>query len=49
MRIFPAYFSVDEEVLNYDSIDCPKCGEKLEFEFDDDDDEGCCCGKKDED
>ena len=41
--------SVDEEVLNYDSIDCPKCGEKLEFEFDDDDDEGCCCGKKDED
>ena len=31
--------SVDEEVLNYDSIDCPKCGEKLEFEFDEDDEE----------
>ena len=42
--------SVDEDVLSYDSIKCPKCGETLEFEFDEDEDEddseACCCGNK---
>ena len=43
--------SVDEDVLSYDSIKCPNCGETLEFEFDEDDEgeddgEACCCGKK---
>ena len=34
--------------MSYDSIKCPKCGETLEFEFDEDeDDEGCCCKKDD--
>ena len=49
-----AEISLDEEILNYDSFKCPKCGEKLEFEFDEDDgedsedDECCCCGKNEE-
>ena len=42
--------TVDEDVLSYDSIKCPVCGETLEFEFDEDDeaedDGACCCGKK---
>jgi len=29
--------SVDEDVLNLGSIQCPNCGEMLEFEFDEDD------------
>ena len=41
--------SVDEDVLSYDSIRCPKCGEKLEFEFDEDEDEACCCKEDSED
>ena len=28
---------LDEETLLNDSVDCPKCGEPLEFEFDEDD------------
>ncbi len=47
-----AEISLDEEILNYDSFKCPKCGETLEFEFDEDDgsdDECCCCGKDDQD
>ncbi len=41
---------LDEEiVVKYDSIKCPQCGEKLEFEFDTDEDEGCCCKKDDKD
>ena len=46
-----AEISLDEEILNYDSFKCPKCGETLEFEFDEDDgsdDECCCCGKDDQ-
>ena len=31
--------SVDESVLDEDSIECPACGETLEFDFDEDDDE----------
>ena len=42
-------FSVDEDVLSYDSMPCPKCGEKLEFEFDEDDEDDDCCCKKDDD
>ena len=29
--------TVDEDVLNLGSIQCPNCGEMLEFEFDEDD------------
>lgn len=39
-------FSVDEDTLLEGSIECPKCGEKLEFEIEDcdcDDDCGCSC------
>ena len=31
--------TVDEDVLNLGSIQCPNCGEMMEFEFDDEDDE----------
>ena len=31
--------TVDEEVLELGAIDCPNCGEALEFDFDEDDDE----------
>jgi len=30
---------IDEDILAQESIDCPSCGEKLEFDFDDDEDE----------
>ena len=37
-------FSVDEETLLEGGIDCPSCGERLEFEVDcDDEDCGCGC------
>ena len=29
--------TIDEDVLNLGSIQCPKCGEMMEFEFDEDD------------
>lgn len=38
--------TVDEDVLAYDSIKCPVCGETLEFEFDEDDE--CCCDEDDD-
>ena len=31
--------TLDESVLDLGEIDCPNCGEKLEFEFDEDDEE----------
>ena len=31
--------TLDESVLDLGEIECPNCGEKLEFDFDDDDDE----------
>ena len=31
--------TVDEDVLNLGSIQCPNCGEMMEFEFDDEDEE----------
>ena len=31
--------TVDEDVLNLGSIQCPNCGEMLEFEFDDEDED----------
>lgn len=39
-------FSVDEETLLEGSIDCPSCGEHLDFDIDEceDDDCGCDCG-----
>ena len=30
--------TVDEDVLNLGAIDCPNCGQRMEFEFDEDDD-----------
>ena len=45
-------FSVDETTLLEESIECPNCGEKLEFELDcdcgceDDCDDDCDCGCK---
>jgi len=30
---------VDEDILELGEIECPNCGENLEFEFDDDDEE----------
>ena len=48
--------TIDEDVLNLGSIECPNCGETLEFEGieeDEDEDEGCCgsccCDEDDED
>ena len=41
---FGGEFTVDEDVIALDSIKCPKCGETLEFDFDEDDGEDCCCG-----
>jgi len=35
---------VDEETLCEESIDCPNCGTKLEFDLDCDCDCGCCDG-----
>ena len=32
--------TVDEDVLNLGSIQCPNCGEMMEFEFDEDDENG---------
>ena len=32
--------TVDEDVLNLGSIQCPNCGEMMEFEFDEDDEAG---------
>ena len=32
--------TVDEDVLNLGSIQCPNCGEMMEFEFDEDDGDG---------
>ena len=46
---------VDEGMLEEGSMDCPNCGELLEFEFDDDCecdcecDDDCCCGCHDHD
>ncbi len=40
-------FCVDEDTLLEGGIDCPNCGERLEFEIDEDDDD-CCCGCHDE-
>lgn len=37
-------FNVDEETLLDGAIECPHCGEKLEFDLDEDDDCGCGCG-----
>ena len=31
--------TIDEDVLNLGSIQCPNCGEMLEFEFDEDDED----------
>ena len=31
--------TIDEDVLNLGSIQCPNCGEMMEFEFDEDDEE----------
>jgi len=44
-------FEVDEETLLDGGIDCPECGEHLEFEIDcdcdcDDDDCDCCCDEE---
>ncbi|MEG0854632.1 MAG: hypothetical protein RSF82_12200, partial [Angelakisella sp.] len=39
--------NVDEDLLEEGAIDCPNCGENLEFDFDEDDedeDEECGCG-----
>lgn len=36
--------SIDEDLLEEGAIDCPNCGENLEFDFDDDDDCDCGCG-----
>lgn len=33
---------IDDEMLIEGSIDCPNCGEKLEFDFDVEDLDGCC-------
>ncbi len=33
-----------DDMLEQDSIICPGCGEKLEFDFDDDDEDDCGCG-----
>ncbi len=33
-------FCVDNEIIDEDYIECPSCGKKLEFDFD----EGCECG-----
>ena len=39
---------VDDEILDDGSIDCPNCGELLEFDFETDDCEcGCGCEHKD--
>ncbi len=38
-------FSVDEEILMDGSIECPNCGELLEFDIDEDCD--CCCDDPD--
>ncbi len=36
---------LNESILDEGGIECPSCGEALEFDFDDGDDEdGCCCG-----
>ena len=43
-------FSVDEDTLLDGGVDCPNCGEHLEFdieECDDDCDCGCCCDEDD--
>lgn len=37
-------FSVDEETLLEGSIDCPNCGEHLEFDIDECEDGDCGCG-----
>lgn len=43
-------FSVDEDTLLEGSIECPNCGEKLEFDIEEDCDEcGCGCQCDDED
>ena len=43
-------FSVDEDTLLEGSIECPNCGEKLEFDIEEDGDEcGCGCQCDDED
>ncbi len=36
-------FAVDEETLLDGSVECPKCGENLEFDFDEDCDCCDCC------
>lgn len=36
--------TVDEDVIALGKIQCPNCGEMLEFVFDERDDDGCCCG-----
>jgi DNA-directed RNA polymerase subunit RPC12/RpoP len=37
---------VDEDMLSDGEMECPYCGEKLEFDFSCDD-EDCCCGDED--
>ena len=37
-------FCIDEETLLEGSIECPNCGEKIEFDTDCCDDDGCDCG-----
>lgn len=41
-------FCVDEDTLLEGGIDCPNCGEHLEFEIENDDDDDCCCGCHDD-
>lgn len=42
--------SIDEDLLEEGAIDCPNCGENLEFDFDDEDECDCGCGcSKDKD
>lgn len=38
---------LDADMLADGSIDCPNCGEKLEFDFDGCDDDCCCCEEED--
>ena len=42
---------LSEDILLKGEMDCPNCGENLEFDFDGlcDDDDGCDCGCHDKD
>ena len=39
---------LDEEIIADGEIECPGCGETLEFDLDDCDDDCCCCHCDDE-